>query len=187
MVKKIKSYNLSKSVIAAITEKAGDDDRTDSDWLNRYLTKHLLKDDKKPTTKLAVLDVEYPVNLDVAAWNKWIEFRKAAKFKVYKTDAAMKKLAKSEFNDQMPMVQQSIDNEYQGLFALKGVNNGHQSTSQKLSAHERVKQRNDAKYRSADECGLGMGENDGNMGRTMDEGTRGATIEHVGNEPFIDY
>ena len=41
MVKKIKSYNLSKSVIAAISEKAGDDDRTDSDWLNRYLTKAL--------------------------------------------------------------------------------------------------------------------------------------------------
>ena len=41
MSKKIKSYNLSKDVIAAITVKAGDDDRTDSDWLNRYLTKSL--------------------------------------------------------------------------------------------------------------------------------------------------
>lgn len=41
MSKKIKSYNLSKDVVAAITAKAGDDDRTDSDWLNRYLTKSL--------------------------------------------------------------------------------------------------------------------------------------------------
>ncbi len=32
----------------------------------------------------------------------------------------MKKLAKCDFNDQMLIVQQSIDNEYQGLFALKG-------------------------------------------------------------------
>lgn len=39
MSKKIKSYNLSKDVIAAITAKASDDDRKDSDWLNRYLTK----------------------------------------------------------------------------------------------------------------------------------------------------
>jgi len=41
MSKKIKSYNLSKDVIAAITAKAGDDGRKDSDWLNRYLTKSL--------------------------------------------------------------------------------------------------------------------------------------------------
>lgn len=39
MSKKIKSYNLSKDVIAAITAKASDDERKDSDWLNRYLTK----------------------------------------------------------------------------------------------------------------------------------------------------
>ena len=71
---------------------------------------------------------------------------------------------------------------------LKGNNNGStKNTSQKLSAHERVKQRNDAKYRTADECGLGMGTNDGHMGRTMDEGERGTTIEHVDNSTFIDY
>ena len=187
MVKKIKSYNLSKSVIAAISEKAGSDDRADSDWLNRYLTKQLLKDDKKPTTKLAVLDVKHPDNLDVAAWNKWIEFRKAAKLKAYKTDAAMKKLAKSEFNDQMPMVQQSIDNEYQGLFALKGVNNGHQSTSKKESSHERIKRENDIKYRGSNECGLDLGAADGHMGRAMGEGERRETIEHVDQQSFVDY
>ena len=73
----------------------------------------------KVKTELAVLDIEYPDNLDVAAWNKWIAFRKQAKFKKYKTDAAMKKMAKCDFNDQMKIVQQSIDNEYQGLFELK--------------------------------------------------------------------
>ncbi len=72
---------------------------------------------------------------------------------------------------------------------LKGNNNGSTKvTSQKLSANERVKARNDAKYRNpTNECGLGMGANDGHMGRTMDEGTGGATIEHVDNEPFVDY
>ena len=72
---------------------------------------------------------------------------------------------------------------------LKGNNNGsNKSTGQKLSANERVKQRNDAKYRSnTNECGLGMGTNDGHMGRAMDEGEGRATIEHVDNEPFVDY
>lgn len=72
---------------------------------------------------------------------------------------------------------------------LKGNNNGStKSTGQKLSANERVKARNDAKYRTpSNECGLGMGANDGHMGRAVDEGTGRATIEHVGNEPFVDY
>jgi hypothetical protein len=72
---------------------------------------------------------------------------------------------------------------------LKGNNNGSTKiTGQKLSAHERVKQRNDAKYRSgANECGLGVGANDQHMGRAVDEGEGGVTIEYVDNEPFIDY
>lgn len=71
---------------------------------------------------------------------------------------------------------------------MKGVNNERaKNTSQKLSAHERVKQRNDAKYRQPDECGLGMGANDGHMGRAVDEGERGATIEHMDSGTFIDY
>ena len=72
---------------------------------------------------------------------------------------------------------------------LKGNSNAKTTgSSQKLSANERVKQRNDAKYRSQpDECGLGVGANDGHMGRAVDEGTGGATIEHVGDGAFIDY
>lgn len=38
-MKKPKTYNLSKEVIKCINEKALADDRKDSDWLNRYLTK----------------------------------------------------------------------------------------------------------------------------------------------------
>ena len=71
---------------------------------------------------------------------------------------------------------------------LKGNNNGStKNSSQKLSAHERTKQRNDAKYRQPDECGLGVGANDGHMGGAVDEGERGATIEHVDTGTFIDY
>jgi len=54
---------------------------------------------------------------------------------------------------------------------LKGNNNGStKSTGQKLSANERVKARNDAKYRSnTNERGLGVGTNDGHMGRATTE------------------
>jgi len=72
---------------------------------------------------------------------------------------------------------------------LKGNNNGStKGTGQKLSANERVKARNDIKYRSnTNECGLGMGANDGHMGRAVDAGAGRATIEHVGDGTFTDY
>jgi hypothetical protein len=72
---------------------------------------------------------------------------------------------------------------------LKGNSNAKTSgSSQKLSANERVKQRNDAKYRNqSDECGLGVGANDGHLGGAVDTGEGRATIEHVDNGTFIDY
>jgi len=72
---------------------------------------------------------------------------------------------------------------------LKGNNNGQvKSSGKKLSANERVKARNDAKYRAnSNECGLGMGADGRHLGGTVDEGTGRATIEHVDNQPFIDY
>jgi len=52
MSKKIKSYNLSKDVIANINNRAEADGRKDSDWLNRYLTKALLTPESKPKAEL---------------------------------------------------------------------------------------------------------------------------------------
>ena len=68
----------------------------------------------------------------------------------------------------------------------QGVNNGHQSTGKKLSAYERARAAND-KYRQPDERSVVVGADGGHLGRTMDEGTGRETIEHVDNEPFIDY
>lgn len=125
MTKKIKSYNLSEDVITAISSKAAEDDRKDSDWLNRFLTAELVEVKITPVkTALKPFDaVQYPVGLNVDAWLLWIEFRKKAKFRKYKTDAAMKKLAKmGNFDEQAKIVQNSIDLEYQGLFPLKANN-----------------------------------------------------------------
>ena len=77
----------------------------------------------KPKAKAELAVVEYPENLNIGAWDLWIEFRKKAKFKKYKSDAPMKKLAKmGNLNEQFLIVQNSIDMEYQGLFALKTNN-----------------------------------------------------------------
>lgn len=125
MSKKIKSYNLSEDVIAAISGKASKDDRKDSDWLNRFLTAELVEVKITPVkTALKPFDaIQYPAGLNVEAWLLWVEFRKKAKFKKYKTDAAMKKLAKmGNCEDQSLIVQNSIDLEYQGLFPLKANN-----------------------------------------------------------------
>ena len=72
---------------------------------------------------------------------------------------------------------------------MKGANNGsNQTPSKKLSAYERARAVND-QYRQPEpnECELVVGANDGHMGRAVDAGTGGVTIEHVGNGTFVDY
>lgn len=55
MDKKIKAYNLRKSVISIIHEMAVADSRKDSDWLDLYLAKNLLSQVKvKPKKEIAV-------------------------------------------------------------------------------------------------------------------------------------
>lgn len=79
----------------------------------------------------------YPANLNVIAWELWVEFRKKAKFAKYKTDATMIKLSKmGNESEQMLIVQNSIDLQYQGLFPLKGNNSVQGKTSGNLSACE---------------------------------------------------
>lgn len=56
MSKKVKTYNLSKEVISAISEKAAADDRKDSDWLNIFLTKALKLNAKQKVKKEEVAD-----------------------------------------------------------------------------------------------------------------------------------
>lgn len=70
-----------------------------------------------------------------------------------------------------------------------GQNNANNaSTGKKLSAYERAKAAN-AEYRSDEpnEREVGLGANDGYLGRTVDEGTRGATIDLMDNGTFVDY
>ncbi len=137
-MKKPKTYNLDREIYEAINKLAKAARRSDSDWLNIHLGNSLpTKEVSKPKTAVVKSEVIYPMQLNVHAWELWIEFRKLAKFKKYKSDAPMKKLIKlGNGDEQLLIVQQSIDNEYQGLFALKGGNSSKGRTSGNLSACE---------------------------------------------------
>ncbi|MFK5949956.1 MAG: hypothetical protein QM500_14430 [Methylococcales bacterium] len=90
---------------------------------------------KKDKTELS--EQVYPFGLNVKAWDKWIDFRKKAKFAKYKTDSTMVKLSKMGSDaEQILIVQNSIDMQYQGLFALKQSNSAQSKTADNLSACE---------------------------------------------------
>jgi len=92
-------------------------------YMDDLITHLRTKAEVKPKAKTDIVVIEYPEGLNVGAWDLWIAFRKKAKFKKYKSDAPMKKLAKmGNLNEQMLIVQNSIDLEYQGLFPLKANN-----------------------------------------------------------------
>jgi hypothetical protein len=86
---------------------------------------HLSKDCKK-TGKFDLSDVAQPPNLNGAKWLEWVDNRKACGKQVTKV-AAKKQL---EFLSQYPpiiqaaIIDQSIMNGYQGLFAPKGIQHG---------------------------------------------------------------
>jgi len=71
-----------------------------------------------------------PIGLNCAAWDLWIAFRVKCKFKKYKTDSAMKKIiTMGNEQTQALIIQQSIDNEYQGLFPIKQSSQNQQPES----------------------------------------------------------
>ena len=170
-------------------------------YMDDHITELRLKSEKKATAVKELDLTVYPENLNIAAWRDWIDFRKEAKFKKYKTNAQMKKLAKmGDSTEQFLIVQQSIDNEYQGLFALKGNGNGHQNKATyaganvKESSHERIKRENDLKYRGSSsghlinkEFGLGLGTDDRDLRGAVAEGERAETQLGLDNQPFVDY
>jgi hypothetical protein len=77
--------------------------------------------------------------LDVRAWERWLDYRKAIRktLKPVSYEAAQRKLVKFGV-DQAAVVEQSIANGWQGLFALKDVARGTDKSGRKPSAVERA-------------------------------------------------
>jgi hypothetical protein len=87
--------------------------------------------------------IEVPEGVNMEAWSEWEIYRRVDKKKTITPAAARKqfKLLQSYNNEQQQqIVDNSIQNDYQGLFDLKGVSheNRKQSPSGQLSAVERV-------------------------------------------------
>lgn len=81
---------------------------------------------KKKATEVG--DYALPDDLNHEAWEEWLAYRRAVGFKAYKKNAMsmgkvitnLIKLSGGNKALQMGIVQQSIANQYQGLFPLKG-------------------------------------------------------------------
>jgi len=202
MSKKIKSYNLSKNVIAAISSKAEADDRKDSDWLNRFLTAELVEVEIKPV-KAALVKPDVAQNMKstyIPMFDQFWDMYDKKKARP-KCEGLWKKLTGKEleliFNNLPNYVLSTPDKQYRSnpetWLRNKGwndeviTNERHENNTPKLSAYERQVKRNDELYRQPNECELGMGAASGHLGGAMDEGTGRATIEHVDTGTFVDY
>ena len=128
------SFSLCEENIAYVEQQYPVRHRNKSHWMDDLLT-HLRTKAKPTTANIATVEKpkrkgvafdeldcnNFPKDLNADAWQEWITFRRKAGFKKYKTDASMKKLATmGNHEQQLLIVKQSIDNQYQGLFALKG-------------------------------------------------------------------
>ena len=54
---------------------------------------------KKAKTENELVAPDYPLQLNLEAWNKWVAFRQVAKFKVYKSSAHIDHLVKMRHHD----------------------------------------------------------------------------------------
>ncbi len=70
-----------------------------------------------------------PDTLNLEAWNKWIDFRRKAKFRKYKTNEMVIALSQLLFEDQARCVNYSVSKEYQGLFPERFTSNPNQKTT----------------------------------------------------------
>ena len=85
-MKKIKSYNLDEQVIKDIHDRAVEDDRKDSDWLNVYLKRNLARNDlsiAKPRKKMPAnskVDINYaPTKMSQIEYLELLRIRKKNK------------------------------------------------------------------------------------------------------------
>ena len=85
----------------------------------------LLNTNIKLNTNNTKIKKDYPIDLNLEAWNIWIEFRKKEFRTSYKTlgeNAAINKLLRlsdGDFQIQADIIQQSMENSWKGLFAVK--------------------------------------------------------------------
>ena len=134
-------------------------------------------------------EILIPVGINAVAWNEWIAYRQSKKKKVSKAAAAkqFKLLANHALDVQQQIINQSIQNDYQGLFEPKGNSNGsYQQTNQpsrKLSVVERTKLANEERERARqarEGYGSPLAEASGNIRPPIEQPIRGDNSRELG-------
>jgi len=148
---------------------------------------------QEPLTKSILI----PAGINESAWNEWIDYRNSKKKKVSQAAAnkQFKLLAKYSDFDQQQVINQSISNDYQGLFELKGQSNGQyqQPNQPKPSLIDRVKagaeqrERERAARAGRELDGQGVAEAGGDVWPQVHEPIRGSGGRHMGNLFEGDY
>ena len=109
-----------------------------SNFIDDLLTHLREKAESKPKPPAAKEEYPYPPELNLTAWNEWKAYRRELKLRAYKPTprsegAAIKnllKLSDNSYSVQAAIINQSIANQYQGLFELRGSNEtGRQATN----------------------------------------------------------
>ncbi|MHC4538113.1 MAG: hypothetical protein ACYS6K_29660 [Planctomycetota bacterium] len=86
----------------------------------------------KKALKPRKVELEIPEGINLNAWNEWVDFRKNEKRKAVSKAAAKKQfklLLGYTLEQQQQIIDSSIQNDYQGLFALKGAPPARQGNS----------------------------------------------------------
>jgi uncharacterized protein YdaU (DUF1376 family) len=142
----------------------------------------------KPLNK----EILIPDGINELAWKEWVDYRKSKRKPI--SQAAAKKqfklLSNYAFDLQKQIIDQSIQNDYQGLFELKGNSNaanqpGRTTAGRKLSVVERTRQRNAEREqaRRAEERALDgstVGEATGNVWSPVEQPVRGDDTGELG-------
>lgn len=164
--------------------------RNRSHWLDDLITHLRSKSEVKPKPPAAKEEMQYPPQLNIAAWEEWKAYRRENKMKAYKPTprsegAAVNnliKLSKGDYNAQLLIVQQSMANGYQGLFEVKGNETSKQTnTSTSNSASDRVKAALEEQRREFFGCSEAMGDYDGISNGQMGEEEREGSIIDLDN------
>jgi hypothetical protein len=166
----------------SVNEKAGKGQAID----RVATTNKNLKNEKK---------IIIPDGINQQAWNEWIDYRKSKKKTVSQKAAnkQFKLLTNYDFDVQQHIIDHSIQNDYQGLFAPKGNTNDQQNKSGRPSAANRQTpaQRTRAaaeRWEAEQENNVStMGSDAGGLRPSIQQPIRGGTNRDLGEVINGDY
>lgn len=139
------------------------------------------KNDSKSDSKNKNEVLVIPDGINQPAWNEWVDYRKSKKKSV--SQAAAKKqfklLSNYSLSDQQSVIDQSISNDYQGLFELKGNSNesNKQSSTNGQTRRDQVRQQGEEDFDTLQRS-LQQSHNSGGELVEADGGSLRLTLDH---------